>query len=739
MWRKLFSKKILASDIKNLHIRDSTNQPKHTMIIADKTNKVQFNGNFETISVGIDEKNIAHFFRMIANLYQDPTMAVLREVGANCVDSIIEAGTQNIGWELHIPSRLDGNVRFVDNGVGISHDQMIRIYSIIGASSKRGNNDLIGGFGVGKWSLCSLVNNFQAISRFNGTKSQYFISLQANGLPDIRLIKSEATTERNGFEVKFLCPDRYINEFNEKLVKAYRFFSVKPNVFRDGQKHEVNFTPEKVTFDGSTENFSIYEGFGSPVVVMGGVGYRLPVETLLENKKFEKFRGLLKCNLVIHVPIGEYSITPSREAIQLDDLTMTRMLTKLDQIVDSFIPKMQADMDSFTGNTWEAKLKLKTLREQFTFLPDTLKLNWKGKPLTATAMSVKDAKVDLYSTASWNKKISIDSGVKNIEANKKAFLFLDDLKVGGVGRAKQVILEKKKNDSYASYAFYILKASEKAKFIQETGWVGNITLTSSLPKVPSKGKTSTSTGATAQGTFRMRSGRNYGIHDCVCFYDAAANKDTKQFVIFPSVSNKVYGQLQASYVDPIIAILSDESKEKFAALFLAQAEYDKFNDSTFDGKPVVKFGDLVKTKKFQDRINKGLNAVSWDNFKSKFRDASKNWNMRAVPETLKELAKLLPANHIVSKAMATIKPVIQDQSKCMDSKTISLMQFANKSFVADAQASIDKEMGEFVNLVNQILKTYPLVLPVSDDYNPNTYSKPLADYINMIDQKADKN
>jgi hypothetical protein len=93
----------------------------------------------------------------------------------------------------------------------------------------------------------------------------------------------------------------------------------------------------------------------------------------------------------------------------------------------------------------------------------------------------------------------------------------------------------------------------------------------------------------------------------------------------------------------------------------------------------------------------------------------------------------------VSKAMATIKPVIQDQSKCMDSKTISLMQFANKSFVADAQASIDKEMGEFVNLVNQILKTYPLVLPVSDDYNPNTYSKPLADYINMIDQKADKN
>jgi hypothetical protein len=708
------------------------------MIIADKTNKVQFDGNFETISVGIDQKNIAHFFRMIANLYQDPTMAVLREVGANCVDAVIEAGTQDLGWELHLPSRLDGNVRFVDNGVGISHDQMIRIYSIIGASSKRGNNDLIGGFGVGKWSLCSLVNNFQAISRFNGTKSQYFISLQANGLPDIRLIKSEATSERNGFEVKFLCPDRYINEFNEKVFKAYRFFAIKPKVFCDGVDKVINFNPEKVTFDGGVQNFSIYEGHGSPVVVMGGVGYRLPVETLLENKKFDKFRGLLKCNLTIHVPIGEYSITPSREAIQLDDLTMTRMLTKLEQIVDSFIPKMQADMDSFTGNTWEAKLKLKTLRDQFTFLPDTLKLNWNGKPLTATAMSVKDAKVDLYSTASWNKKISIDSGVKNIEANQKAFLFLDDLKIGGVGRAKQIMLEKKKNDSYSSYAFYILKESEKAKFIQETGWVGEMTLTSSLPKVPTKGKTSTSTGGTAQGTFRMRSGRSYGVHDSVCFYDADEHKNTKRFVLLPSVSNKVYGELTANYVDPIIAILSADSNEKVAALFLAKAEYEKFNDPTFDGKPVVKFDELVKTKKFQDIINKGINAVSWDQFKNKFRDAS-NWNMRGIPETLKELATILPANHIVAQAMATIKPIIQDQSKCMDSKTISLMQLANKSFVANAQSSIDKEMKEFITLVNKIIKTYPLVLPVSDDYHPETYSAALATYINMIDQKANKN
>jgi hypothetical protein len=705
------------------------------MIITDKTNKVHFEGNFETIEVGIDQKNIAHFFRMIANLYQDPTMAVLREVGANCVDAIIEAGSQKLGWELHLPSRMDANVRFVDNGVGISHDQMIRIYSIIGASSKRGNNDLIGGFGVGKWSLCSLVNNFQAISRFNGTKSQYFISLQSNGLPDIRLIKSESTSERNGFEVKFLCPDRYVNEFNNKVEKAYRFFSIKPKVFCDGAEKKINFNSDAIMFDGGANDFSIYQGHGSPIVVMGGVGYRLPVETILENKKFEKFRSLLNCNMSIHVPIGEYSITPSREAIQLDDLTLTRLFNKFEQIVASFIPKMQADMDNFQGNTWDAKIKLKELREAFSFLPNTLKLEWKGNPLTATALVVKDAKVTLYTTSSWNKKISVDDSIKNIEANKRAFLFVDDLKVGGIGRAKQFILEKKKND-HNGYAFYIFKADQKSKFIQETGWIGDFVFTSSLAKVPTKGKTTTSNGSTAKGSFRMRSGRSYGVHDCVSLYDNTDKhiKDAQEFILFPTSSNKVYGEATATYVDPIINLLGSEYKKKFAALFLAKSEYDSFNDSSFDGKPLVKFCNLVKTNDFKKIINKGSNAISWSVFKNKFRDMA-NWSYRGMPDTMMELAKVLDKSHIISAACENLKSIIQDDAKCFDQKTLSILRLAGSSVLSNGEELIKKSIEEFIVEVKEVAAKYPLVLPVADEYNAKQHTSPLAEYIGFIDSR----
>lgn len=708
------------------------------MIIADKTNKVQFNGNFETIAVGIDEKNIAHFFRMIANLYQDPTMAVLREVGANCVDAIIEAGTKDLGWELHLPSKLDANVRFVDHGVGISHEQMIRIYSIIGASSKRGNNDLIGGFGVGKWSLCSIVNNFQAISRFNGTKSQYFISLQSSGLPDIRLIKSEATSERNGFEVKFLCPDRHIQDFNNKVQKAYRFFDVKPKVFMDGNAKTIDFDLGKVVCEDKQQGYAIYDKSiytNDSVVVMGGVGYRLPHEHL--DKKFSKFKGLFDSGIVLFAPIGEYSITPSREAIQLDDLTTTRLFNKLQAVVDSFIPKLQKDMDAFDGNTWEAKLKLKQLRESFSFLPDTLKLNWKGSPLTAAAMSVKDTKVSLYSCSSWNKKISVDDSIKNIEVGKSSYLFIDDLKVGGVGRAKQFILEQKAKSGYNGYgqAFYIFKESEKKNFIAETGWIGEFVKTSSLPKVPSK--TTRTSNANPNGVnARIRSGRTWGVNDCVMAFDSASTKDVEKFVLFSSASNKVFGEFQATYTDSLMNYLSKTNNQKTAALFLPAKEYAAFDESTFDGKPVIKFEELIKDKAFRNAMVFLSSKVTWAKMQDMLRN--KDWSLRSFPNLVKQVAPKVKGNALFDKGGDLLKQfVVDDQEPHMDSKSRELLTKADPKFFATNNQNVDKTIDDLTQLSKDLFAKYPLLVHLCEAFaynNAKDTASWVAQYVKLIDK-----
>jgi hypothetical protein len=80
-------------------------------------------------------------------------------------------------------------------------------------------------------------------------------------------------------------------------------------------------------------------------------------------------------------------------------------------------------------------------------------------------------------------------------------------------------------------------------------------------------------------------------------------QDAQKFILFPTVSNKVYGEAVASNVDAIIHKISDEYKINAAALFLPKSEYDEYNNSSFDGKPIIKFCDLVKKKKFVDMLN----------------------------------------------------------------------------------------------------------------------------------------
>ena len=706
------------------------------MIITEKTKQVQFKGNFDTIKVGIDEKSISHFFRMISNLYQDPVMAVLREIGANCVDAAKEAGTEKLGWQLHLPSRMDGNVRFVDNGVGISHDQMIRIYSVIGASSKREDNNLIGGFGVGKWSLCALVNNFQAVSIYNGTRSTYFICLQSNGLPDIKVIKQEQTNERNGFEVKFMCPEKYIAQFNEKAAKAYRFFSTKPSVFTGGVKKELVYGTRKAIFSSKDTGVEIFENHGEGVVEMGGVGYRLPVESILENKKFQKFSSLLSSHIVIHAPIGEYSITPSREAIQLDDLTMTRLYTKLEKFVDTFVPTLQAQLDSFTGNTFDAKKKLQEVRSNFKFLPEKILLNWHGKPLTASQIDVKTAKVKSVGNQTYYKKIISQDEVKSIVVQENSFIFLDDLGTGGVGRCKHFITEKKKDGQsrYNSYIAYIVKKSEKDKFIKETGWIGEFDKTSSLPVPPKNLSVKVGGISVSAGTLRMRSEHSWGITECLTPIDIASDKIKKadQFILFPSFANKVVAD-GAKVTDSFINALSKFSGKKVSALFLTKKEYDAFNETELDGKPIIKIEEILKDQSFADYLLALASKVRFDQIEDIARTENGwDYQFRAYLATIHAMRNKFPSGHIVQSTCEMVKAMTTEGDTMTDDIRKIVLSFSPSMFKTKKE-SFSKEIVQIINNIKLMQKTYPLLDKCCDTYRPDSVVPHIVKYIKLMD------
>ena len=174
------------------------------------------------------------------NVYSNPIGTVVREITSNCFDSHVEAGVDS---PVVIRKHKDGQtgthyVSFIDYGVGMSPDRVKNIYGVYFESTKRVNNEQIGGFGIGgKTPLAykrstgqgegEYDNSFYVITNYDGTKYYYCIYEGAES-PVISELHKEPTTDRNGTEIQVPVfeKDKKVPERNDKaivLLREHRF------------------------------------------------------------------------------------------------------------------------------------------------------------------------------------------------------------------------------------------------------------------------------------------------------------------------------------------------------------------------------------------------------------------------------------------------------------------------------------------------------------------------------------
>lgn len=281
---------------------------------------VTINGDFEQRDVAIGD--VAFILDMFADkVYSHKERAVIRELACNAHDSHVMAGTTDVPFKVHLPTRLEPWFSLRDYGTGLPDEDIADVYGAIGVSTKRDSNEVIGCFGIGSLSPYSLCDSFTVKSYLNGIVRTYQCMRDEKRQPKVIPLGSAPTDEANGLEVKLTVAGK-VSEFEEEAAKVFMFWEgTLPEI---NNKHVVTQCEDmrnKYLF--KDDDFGLTSSYGSMYALMGNIAYKIPDEL----DEFDT-DGYLKFNL------GELEFDTARENLSMTDKTKAAVKAKFASVKD---------------------------------------------------------------------------------------------------------------------------------------------------------------------------------------------------------------------------------------------------------------------------------------------------------------------------------------------------------------------------------------------------------------------
>ena len=85
------------------------------------------------------ETNESMIQMLTQSVYKDPILAVIREWSTNACDACI-AGDKPVKFDVHLPTPEDSTFFVRDYGTGLAEEDVVGLFSTLGASTKRNSN-----------------------------------------------------------------------------------------------------------------------------------------------------------------------------------------------------------------------------------------------------------------------------------------------------------------------------------------------------------------------------------------------------------------------------------------------------------------------------------------------------------------------------------------------------------------------------------------------------------------------
>ena len=299
-------------------------------------------------------KASAKAFNILSSgLYANKIRAIIRELSCNAVDSHVAAGKADTPFDIHLPNQMEPWFSIRDYGTGLSHEQIVSIYTTYFESTKTDSNDFIGALGLGSKSPFSYTDNFTVTAIKDGRKGIYSAFINGDGVPSIAQMMTEDTTDPTGVEIKMSVNDQYdFSKFREEARTVYTHFKLRPVItgVRDFEFYNVEYETENII----PGVHSMRGAYGS-VAVMGNISYPIDMPNASDN--LGQLYNLSRCGLEIHFAIGELDFQASREGLSYIPSTIAAIKSKLEDVNAVLSTRVAEEADAIE-NLWERALFL---------------------------------------------------------------------------------------------------------------------------------------------------------------------------------------------------------------------------------------------------------------------------------------------------------------------------------------------------------------------------------------------
>lgn len=329
----------------------------------------------QSIGMSLDLDSAQILMQMLSkNLYSDAIGSTIRECASNALDSHRRAGVDKpiiVSFQRGDSNTFEFSVE--DFGIGLDADDVEKIISKYGKSTKRDSATELGMMGLGFKAPLAYCSSFYFIARKNGVERKYMM-YEGEDVNTIDLLYTRETTEDNG--VKVIVPVGYYDkyEFIKKMKEQLAYFE---NVYFNVMDSEIK--NDFVIFRGEDYQYSELVSNSYMHICLDNVYYPMDFEKLGIKDKIE-FPIALRFGL----SDGIFP-TPNRESIRYTSEAKDIIKKKLAKVADYFVNKynesvedsdnIKAIMDfySWSSRTYTSFNKNFNLKEVMPFTTSVVK------------------------------------------------------------------------------------------------------------------------------------------------------------------------------------------------------------------------------------------------------------------------------------------------------------------------------------------------------------------------------